>query len=112
MRTWGCAMRKWIIPSSKSGTLSFLAILLFILLFVLSQTIRIIPSHIPESPSFFNSPVHAILLILAWSSGTLALFSGLFSILKAKERAIPVFFSVLFGLFIFSFGAGEVLSPH
>jgi hypothetical protein len=105
-------MKRWLIPASTAGKIALLAILVFIIIFVLSQTVRFIPSEPPNNPSFFSSPVHAVLLILAWATGSFAFFSGLFAVIKQRERAIPVFVAALLGLFVFLFGVGEVLFPH
>ncbi|APV45016.1 hypothetical protein Dform_01696 [Dehalogenimonas formicexedens] len=105
-------MKKWIAPATIPGKVSAIAILLFFPLFILSRTIRIVPREIPSNSSFFNEPITATLLILAWAAGTAAMVSGVWAVVKKRERAVPVFMAVFVGLFIFLFGAGEVISPH
>jgi nitrate reductase gamma subunit len=103
---------EWIIPASRFGKISVLSIVAGIVLFFLSQTIRIVPRTIPQSPSFFNDPLHAVLLILTWVAGTAALVLGVYYVIKRKERSVVVFVSILAGFFVFAFGAGEVIAPH
>jgi hypothetical protein len=49
---------------------------------------------------------------MAWAAGSFAFFSGIFAVIRQKERAILVFIAALSGLFVFLFGVGEVLLPH
>ena len=104
-------IRDLFMPKSKLGRYSIFAILLFVLFFILGQSIVIVKGPF-ENPSFFNDPIPAILMIIAGLSGVFAFFSGLVALIKNRERAIPVFFSTLIGLFILIFWLGEVLSPH
>jgi hypothetical protein len=104
-------MKRLLIPKSKFGKYSVFAILLFVVFFILGQSIVVAKGPF-ESPSFFNDPIPAILMIIAGLSGVLAFLFGLFALVKARERAIPVFISTLVGLFILIFWLGEVLSPH
>ncbi len=104
-------VRKWIIPQSKLGKASLLAVLSFIVFFILSQVV-VIPTGPKESPSFFNDPLTATFLIIAGLSGVFAFCSGTVSLIKSKERAIPVLLATFVGLFILIFWLGEVLSEH
>lgn len=105
-------MKKWVFPATAQGRLSVLAAALFFPVFFIAQAIVIVPDEIPDSPSFFNEPVTASLMILAWLLGTAAAVLGLFAAVKRRERAVTVFLAVLLGLFVFLFGAGEALVPH
>jgi hypothetical protein len=104
-------IKDWLIPRSRPGIFSILAVLLFVVFFVLSRTI-VISQGPKERPSFFSEPVSASLLIMAGLCGVFAFFSGTYAVIRKKERAVPVFICAAIGLFILSFWLGEVISPH
>ncbi len=99
------------ITKSSLGRYSILGIVLFAILFILGRSIVIVKGPF-ERPSFFNDPIPAAITIVAALFGVSSLFTGLISLIKNKERAIPVFISTLIGLFILVFWLGEILSPH
>ncbi len=105
-------MKRWILPASNPGRYSIYSIVLGAVLFVLSQNIHLVPRVIPRSPSFFNDPLHASLLILTWIAGTAAFLLGAYSIIRRRERSVFVFLTIIVGFFVFVFGAGEVIAPH
>jgi hypothetical protein len=98
------------IPKSRLGRHSIIAIVLFVVFFILGRSIHVTRGPF-ENPSFFNDPISATLTIIAGLCGVFALFSGLWAIIRNRERAIPVIASTLIGLFVLLFWVGEVLSP-
>ncbi len=102
---------KLMVPQTKLGRYSVIAILTFVVLFILGRSIVIVKGPF-ESPNFFNDPIPAAITVIAGVFGVSAFFTGLVAVIKDKERAIPVFLSGVIGLFILAFWLGEVLSPH
>ncbi len=104
-------IRKLLIPGSKLGRYSIIAILVFIVLFILGRSIVIVKGPFAR-PGFFNDPIPAAITVIAGLFGASAFFTGLAAVIKDKERAIPVFIAAAIGLFIMVFWLGEVISPH
>jgi len=61
---------------------------------------------------FFDNPWMAGTLLLAGAFAVGGGSLGAFAIVARGERSILVFLTVLYGLFVLVFAAGEVLIPH
>ena len=57
-------------------------------------------------------PVLSISMLLGFGSGISALVTGLFALIKQKERAILVFVSTIIGAGLTLFLIAEILFPH
>ena len=103
-------MKITLLPKTRFGKWSLGLIIAFFLLFQSRQLVKIHYYGTGGKTFFSNMPL-ALLMIGAWLAGSLSFFTGIVSFFK-KERSVVVLVCVLFGLFIFTFGVGEVLFPH
>lgn len=62
--------------------------------------------------TFFDNPLASIPMLSAGASAIAALFCGIISIWKSKERSFFMFVATLIGLLVLWFVLGEILIPH
>lgn len=91
------------LPKTRLGKWSVGLIIIFFLLFVMGNLIVRL-----QGPKFLLS----IPMFGAGATAILAFFTGIISIIKNKERSIPVFVATLIGLLVLWFVLGEILYPH
>lgn len=105
-------VRLGFFPQTKWGRWSVWLLVGLFVFYAMRFFVRLIPFlRMGTSEGFFGNIPMAVLMILAWASGSLAFFTGLAAFLK-KERGLLVVVTMLLGLFVFAFGIGEVLYPH
>lgn len=97
-------------PTTSLGKWSVGLIVIFFLLFATFQLL--VASGQRGGATFFSNLVLTIPILLAGTSGVLAFFTGIASIVKSAERSALVFLAAAMGLFILVFWLGEILSPH
>jgi len=100
-----------LLPTTRLGIWSIILAAGVFVFYYLRRMIMVI-GHQKGGETFFSNPLLAIVMILAALSGTAALVTGTFTILKNKERSVTVFLATLFGLFVTVFWLGEFISPH
>jgi hypothetical protein len=86
------------LPKTSLGKWSVVLIIFFFLLFFIFQ---LLVASGQRGPGF--NPFLAVAIIPAGICGISAFFTGIIGIIKSKERAILVFLTVAFGLFILLF---------
>jgi len=99
-----------LMPKTILGRWSVGLIVLFLLLLVLFHIL--VASGQRGGETFFSNPYLAFTGIFIAMSGISSFFTGIFSIIRNKERSILVFLSTLIGLFVLLFVFGEILFPH
>ena len=72
----------------------------------------VVASGVRGGDTFFSNPALAIPISLAGVSGIAAFVSGLYGIIRRRERSLLVFLASLIGLFVLIFALGEVITPH
>lgn len=97
-------------PKTQLGKWSVGLIALFFL--ALGTLILLAASGQTGGTTFFSNPLLGIPGLGAGAAAIAAFFTGIISIWKYKERAIPVFIAAVIGLFVLLFVLGEILSPH
>jgi ABC-type multidrug transport system permease subunit len=102
-------------PKTRTGKWSVRLIIIFIVLFTVSQISYIFRCQGSEIVT--NAPILIFQLLgMLGSVGILAglasFITGIFSIAKSKERTFWVYLAVLISLFPFAFMLGEILVPH
>lgn len=102
-------------PKTRLGKWSVWLIAVFFLLFILTQII----AAVGRSQGAFDSDstnIYQILIPIAiipvGISGLCAFFTGIWAIVKYKERSILVFISTAVGFLVLTFVLGEFLFPH
>ena len=83
--------------------------------FLVSPILMAINQHLAGDEMIVNLPVRSFLIaasLLVMVAGLSALFTGLASIIKNKERSILVFISTAIGFLVLIFLFGEFLFPH
>jgi len=103
-------MKLNFIPKTCLGKWSVILIVFFFLFFAVFWVFVV--SGQRGGDTFFSNLFLTIPMLLAASSGIIAFFTGIISIINKKERSIFVFLSTLIGFFILFFCLGEVLFPH
>ncbi len=103
-------VRNLFIPRTVLGKWSVGLIILFFLMFALMRLLVVLGQE--GGQDFFSNLLLAIPGILMAVSGIAAFFTGIISIIKSKERSIPVFLATIIGFFVLFFVAGEILVPH
>jgi len=104
-----------IMPKTRLGKWSMWLIVIFFLLFILAQIIAAVGR---SQGAFDNGSANIyqilipITIIPAGISGLCAFFSGIWAIIKYKERSILVFISTAVGFLVLTFVLGEFLFPH
>ena len=95
---------------TKLGKWSVGLIVVFFVLFALLQTL--VMSGQKGGETFSDNLLLTIPGFSMAISGILAFFTGIFGIIKRKERSVLVFVATAIGLFVLLFVLGEILSPH
>lgn len=99
-----------LLPKSTSGKWSVgLCISFFALI---GLVFALINSGQRGGMEFFDNLVLALPTLFAAFSAILALFMGLISVVKNRERALLTFVSIAIGAFVLYFTIGEVVSQH
>ena len=62
--------------------------------------------------TFFSNPLLALSGLASLTAGILAFFTGIFSIIKSKERSIFVYIATAIGALVLIFILGEIFCPH
>jgi len=103
-------MRVTILPKTPIGKWSTGFIGAFFVFFI--TFLLLVASGQRGGETFFSNLALTIPMLLAGTSGVLALFTGLISVIRNRERSILVFLAMLIGLFVLIFWLGEVIFPH
>lgn len=104
------SLKKILFPTTLYGKrslyllLSF-AVFLAIFFFVASLGIE-------GGNTFFDQPLLSIPVSIAGISGIFSFFTGIYSVIKQKEKAVLVFFAIFWGIIVLIFILGETVSPH
>jgi bacteriorhodopsin len=101
-----------LLPTTKLGKWSIWSCLALFILLAIFMFGAIIGPKDQNYEAFIDAWWLAIPLLLAGACGTMALVTGLISIIRSKERALLVFASSFIGLNVTFFWLGEVLVPH
>jgi|SRR3990167_9730085 len=98
-------------PKTKLGKWSVGLIIAFFLLLAVGMFVVSVLGQ-QGGETFFDNPMISIPMLGSGSSAIAAFFTGIFGIIRNKERSVFVFVSSLIGLLVFIFVLGEFLSPH
>jgi len=104
-------------PKTNLGRWSVGLILgFFVLIFVGSSLTNSLYESVPAGDTVFadiiSRPALALSMLAGFGAGISAFVTGLFSIIKQKERALLVFVSTLIGAALTLYLIGEFLFPH
>jgi len=102
-------------PKTRTGKWSVRLIITFIALFTVSQIVYILRCN--EENEIANAPILIFQLLgmlgmVGMLAGLASFVTGIFSIVKSKERTIWVYLAVLVSLFPLAFVLGEIFVPH
>ena len=100
-----------VLPKSVPGKWSLGLIVLFFLLYGLFMFLVMVLGQ-RGGDTFFSNLFLAVPGLLMAASGIAAFFTGIFGVVKRRERAILVFVSTAIGFFILLFCSAEILFPH
>jgi LPXTG-motif cell wall-anchored protein len=105
------------LPATGLGKWSVWLIVAMLLLFFIGGSLsRSLYDSIPAGNTimedFNGRPVLALSMLAAMLSGVAAFITGLWAILKQKERALLVYASSLIGAMLLVLLAGEFIFPH
>ena len=103
-------MKIRFIPITTLGKWSIWLIIAVIVLFIIFQLL--VASGQRGGTTFFSNLALSIPMLIAGTSGILAFFTGIISIIKSKERSVLTFITTAIGFFILFFVSGELLFPH
>ena len=103
-------MRISILPKSRFGKWSTGLIAAFVVFFL--AFLLLVASGQRGGETFFSILLLTIPILLAGTSGVLAIFTGLIGIIRKRERSILVYFSTLVGLFVLLFVLAEIIFTH
>jgi len=112
------AKQPWyFIPKTKLGKWSVGLIIAMPLLFILGTTFTSsIYESIPAGDTILADiavrPALALTMLAGMISGILAFITGLWDIVRKKEKAVLVYISSLIGALLVLFLSGEILFPH
>ena len=98
-------------PKTKLGKWSFWLIVAFFVALGIFYLL-VVPGGQRGGMTFFSNPLLAINGLTAAACGIASFFTGMFGIVKSKERAILVFVSTLIGLLVLWFVGAEIAFPH
>jgi len=62
--------------------------------------------------TFFSNPRLSAAILPAGTAGIASFFTGVISIARDKERAVPVFIASVIGFGVLFFVLGEFIHPH
>jgi hypothetical protein len=105
-------MKIAFLPATQLGKWSLWSCLAFFILLAIFMLGAILGPNDQNYEAFFDAWWLAIPLLLAGACGTMALVTGLISIIRSRERALLVFASSFIGLNVTFFWLGEILVPH
>jgi len=102
-------------PKTRTGKWAVRLIIIFIVLFTASQIGYVVRCQGNETVT--NAPILIFQLLgmlggIGMLAGLASFITGIFSIVKSKERTIWVYLAVLISLFPLAFMLGEILVPH
>lgn len=110
-------MKTDFLPKNILGKWSLGLIVAMLVLFFLGPSLsnlfyQSVPAGKTILEDIFKRPALALPMVLAMLCGILAFISGLFAIIKKKERALLVYLSTTIGAFLIFFLFGELFSLH
>ena len=100
----------YFLAKTKQGRWSAIFIAVFFLCFIAMQIL--VAAGQTGGEGFPGNLLLFIPGVLGAAFGVVAFFTGLFAIIRKRERGILVFVITLIGLLITFFLLGEILSPH
>lgn len=103
-------LKKTFLPSSKYGKKSLLLFILFWMFFAIFWFF--VKTGYRGGETYWSQPVLSIPFTIAWICGLAEFFTGIYSVIKEKERSVSVFVSILWGGFVLFFILGEIVVPH
>jgi hypothetical protein len=94
-------------PSSRPGWWS---VILFLVFVVLMAALRVLARWSPRTSgsSFFSNPILAVTILAAGVAAVAGGAAGIFSVTRRGERALLVFFTILWSLMVIVFALGEL----
>jgi hypothetical protein len=99
-----------LVPKTTLGKWSVALIVPFVVLLISFQLL--VASGQRGGDTFFSNLTLTIPILLAGISGVLAFLTGIISIIRSRERSVPVFLATTIGFFVLTFCLAEVLFPH
>jgi len=100
----------FFIPKTTLGKWSVGLIFALFLLFWMFQLL--VASGQRGGETFFDNPYLSVTILLIGTVSKSAFFTGIISIIKDKERSLPVFLSSISGILVMFFVVGEFLFPQ
>ena len=100
------SMKSLLLPHTRFGRWSLSLLVCFLIFWGLIRLSVALGQS--GGDTFFSNPLLSILGLLAFISGVGAFFTGVFSVIKSRERSVAVFVSTLVGLFLLVLIIGEV----
>lgn len=99
-------------PTTKLGNLSVRLILVFLLIFMLTNVVVIGLFKQEGGDTFFDNLYISIPMLAAFIVAFVAFVTGLTSVLRDKERALAIIVPIILGLSVTMFLIAELASPH
>jgi hypothetical protein len=103
-------VKLYLKPRTLSGLSSLWLLASFVVLFALSSLLVAFGQR--GGPTFFSNLLLTVPSLLAILAGLGTFFTGLFSLVKSRERSLAVFFATLVGMFVFFFIFTEVFGEN
>ena len=104
-------MPKTIIGKWSLGLIITMPLLFFIGMSFTNSLYKSVPAGDTILADIASRPALALTMLAGFASGISAFITGLFAIIKQKERAISVFISTIVGAALILYII-EILSPH
>ncbi len=98
------------LPKTRNGKLSVILIIFFFLSLATSRILVAFGQR--GGQGIFSNPILAVTGLLAFGFGTGAFLTGIFGIIRNKERSILVFLATILGFLISLFVPAETFFPH
>jgi hypothetical protein len=98
-----------LMPATRWGRWSAAAVAGFIIFFGLANVAIALGQ--PGGDTFFSNPLIAVPMLLAGLAGAAAFCTGLYGLVRSRERSVLVFITTLAGLFVILFFIGELALP-
>jgi len=104
-------LKRLFLPQTKIGKLAVCLIIAFFVLLIIENLIVKLQGPRADQ-TFLDNPLLALTMFSAGLSAIASFFTGIFSVIKKKERAISVLISSFIGMIVLFFVIGEFLTPH
>jgi hypothetical protein len=103
-------MKVHFLPKTRPGRWSTWLIVAFIVFIGLFYIF--IATGQRGGATFFSNLYLTVPAVMAAIAGIAAFFTGVFGVIKSRDRAILVYPAILIGLFVLLFCLGEIIFPH